>query len=208
MRLTSNFGFQRLDGSNALDGSGVRGHFFGQSSFATHALATKHNLVKVPKILPLELLAPLGCGLQTGAGTVLNSLAVKAGRSLAVLGAGSVGLAAIMAARIARARTIIAVNLKPVLRCNQAHPHIQNPFSPPQPQVPINVHVLRDRTPVTWQDDGDDDCRISIESWSTRLAAVGHFGLVASFGGADLADRKLASLRSEDYMVVSKLEPE
>jgi aryl-alcohol dehydrogenase len=81
----ANFGFARLDGSNALQGD-VRGHFFGQSSFATHTLATERNLVKVSKSLPLESLAPPGCGLQTGAGTVLNSLAVKAGSSLAVFG--------------------------------------------------------------------------------------------------------------------------
>jgi aryl-alcohol dehydrogenase len=108
----ANFGFARLDGSNAYQG-GVRGHFFGQSSFATHTLATERNMVKVSKSLPLALLAPLGCGLQTGAGTVLNSLAVKAGSSLAVFGAGAVGLAAVMAGRIARARTIIAVDIIP-----------------------------------------------------------------------------------------------
>lgn len=107
-----NFGFERLDGSNALERSGVRGHFFGQSSFATHALATTRNLVKVSKALPLELLAPLGCGLQTGAGTVMNSLGVKAGSSIVILGAGSVGLAAVMAARIMKARIIIAVDIK------------------------------------------------------------------------------------------------
>jgi aryl-alcohol dehydrogenase len=110
----ANFGFQRLDGSNALESSGVHGHFFGQSSFATHTLATVRNLVKVPRTLPLELLTPLGCGLQTGAGTVMNSLAVKAGSSLAVFGAGTVGLAAVMAARIVGARTIIAVDIKPL----------------------------------------------------------------------------------------------
>ena len=106
----ANFGFARLDGTNALRG-GVRGHFFGQSSFATHALATMRNLVKVPKSLPLELLAPLGCGLQTGAGTVMNSLAVRAGSSIAVFGTGSVGLAAVMAACIVKAKTIIAVDI-------------------------------------------------------------------------------------------------
>jgi aryl-alcohol dehydrogenase len=117
-----NFGFARGDGSNALAASGVpsgqkpegvRGHFFGQSSLATHALATERNLVKVDGALPLDLLAPLGCGLQTGAGTVLNSLAVKPGASLAVFGTGSVGLAAVMAARIAGARPIIAVDRIP-----------------------------------------------------------------------------------------------
>lgn len=108
-----NFGFQRLDGSNALWRSGVRGHFFGQSSFATHSLATRRNVVIVPRELPLELLAPLGCGLQTGAGTVMNSLAVKAGEGIAVFGTGAVGLAAIMAARIVGASPIIGVDIVP-----------------------------------------------------------------------------------------------
>jgi aryl-alcohol dehydrogenase len=91
----------------------VRGHFFGQSSFASHSLATERNLVKVPKNLPLETLAPLGCGLQTGAGTVMNSLAVRAGASITIFGTGAVGLAAVMAARIAGAGPIIGVDVVP-----------------------------------------------------------------------------------------------
>ena len=109
----ANFGFERLDGSNALQRSGVRGHFFGQSSFTTHTLATERNLVKVSKDLPLEVLAPLGCGLQTGAGTVMNSLEVPEGASIAIFGTGAVGLAAVMAARIVGAHPIIAVDMKP-----------------------------------------------------------------------------------------------
>jgi aryl-alcohol dehydrogenase len=108
-----NFGFERLDGSNALQGSGVSGHFFGQSSFATHALATKRNLVKVPREIPLEILAPLGCGMQTGAGTVMKSLKVRKGASIAIFGTGAVGLAAVMAARIVGADPIIGVDIKP-----------------------------------------------------------------------------------------------
>ncbi len=108
-----NFGFQRPDGSNGLQRSGVRGHFFGQSSFATHALATERNLVKISKDLPLELAAPLGCGLQTGAGTVINSLKVSRGESVAVFGTGAVGLAAVMASRLAGADPIIGVDIKP-----------------------------------------------------------------------------------------------
>lgn len=108
-----NFGFARLDGSNAYEVSGVRGHFFGQSSFATHALATGRNLVKAPKNLDLTLLAPLGCGLQTGAGTVMNSLKVPKGASIAVFGTGSVGLAAVMAASIVGAGPIIAIDKNP-----------------------------------------------------------------------------------------------
>jgi aryl-alcohol dehydrogenase len=109
----ANFGFERLDGSNALHRSGVRGHFFGQSSFATHSLATQRNLVKVSKDLPLEILAPLGCGLQTGAATVMISLAVAEGASVAVFGTGAVGLAAVMAARLVGAHPIIGVDIRP-----------------------------------------------------------------------------------------------
>ncbi len=109
----ANFGFQRLDGSNALQRSGVRGHFFGQSSFATHSLATERNLVKVAKDLPLEVLSPLGCGLQTGAGTVMNSLKVSDGASIAVFGTGAVGLAAVMAARLVGADPIIGIDIRP-----------------------------------------------------------------------------------------------
>jgi aryl-alcohol dehydrogenase len=108
-----NFGFQRADGSNALWRSNVRGHFFGQSSFATHILATERNAVVVDPGLPLETLAPLGCGMQTGAGAVLNSLNVQPGAGLAILGTGAVGLAALMAGRIAGADPLIAVDRVP-----------------------------------------------------------------------------------------------
>jgi aryl-alcohol dehydrogenase len=121
--MAINFGGSRLDGTNALHRAGaqasdqaggeVHGHFFGQSSFATYALATERNVVKVPNDLRLELLGPLGCGLQTGAGAVLNSLRVPANASIAVLGTGAVGLAAVMAACAAGANPIIGVDLVP-----------------------------------------------------------------------------------------------
>ncbi|MER5118776.1 NAD(P)-dependent alcohol dehydrogenase [Serratia marcescens] len=106
------FGGHRLDGTNAMH-DGIHGHFFGQSSFATYAIANQRNVVKVPKDVPLKLLGPLGCGFQTGAGTVLNALKVNAGSSVAVFGTGSVGLAAIMAANLAGATTIVAVDINP-----------------------------------------------------------------------------------------------
>jgi aryl-alcohol dehydrogenase len=108
-----NFGFHRADGSNALEQSGVRGHFFGQSSFSSHMLATERNLVKVSKKLPLEILAPLGCGIQTGAGTIMNMLQVRKGESIAILGTGAVGLAAVMAAQVVGAQPIIGVDMMP-----------------------------------------------------------------------------------------------
>jgi aryl-alcohol dehydrogenase len=108
-----NFGGSRADGSTALHrgGTDVHGHFFGQSSFATYAIGSERNAVKVDSDLPLELLAPLGCGLQTGAGAVLNSLKVAAGASIAIFGTGAVGLAAVMAAHAVGASPIIAVDI-------------------------------------------------------------------------------------------------
>jgi aryl-alcohol dehydrogenase len=108
----SNFLAKRADGSTAIHGEdgAVHSHIFGQSSFATYAIALGRNTVKVDDDLPLEMMGPLGCGLLTGAGAVFNALNVKAGQSLAVLGAGAVGMAAIMAARIRGAAQIIAVD--------------------------------------------------------------------------------------------------
>lgn len=112
-----NFGGGRLDGSTSScscgSGQPIHDHFFGQSSFSTYVIANERNVVKVPKEAPLELLGPLGCGIQTGAGSVLNALKVEAGSSFAAFGAGAVGLAAVMAAKVAGATTIIAVDVTP-----------------------------------------------------------------------------------------------
>jgi aryl-alcohol dehydrogenase len=109
-----NFGGSRPDGSRALstNSEAVHSHFFGQSSFATHALATENSVVKVPEDAPLELLGPLGCGVQTGAGAVLNSLRPEPGSSIAVFGTGAVGMSAIMAAVVAGCTTIIGIDVK------------------------------------------------------------------------------------------------
>ena len=111
-----NFGGGELDGSTAIQdphGQPLHDHFFAQSSFATYALSRENNAIKVPVDAPLELLGPLGCGIQTGAGAVINSLKVRAGSSFASYGAGAVGLSAVMAARVAGATTIIAIDVVP-----------------------------------------------------------------------------------------------
>jgi aryl-alcohol dehydrogenase len=110
------FGGARADGSSAIrdaHGGRIHGHFFGQSSFSTLAIANARNVVKVRRDAPLELLGPLGCGIQTGAGAILNSLRPAAGQSLAIFGAGAVGLSAVMAARLAGASPVIAIDVNP-----------------------------------------------------------------------------------------------
>jgi len=109
------YGGGRTDGSTALHqhGEAIHSHFFAQSSFATYALANEGNVVKVPQDVPLEMLGPLGCGIQTGAGAVMNGLRPHVGTSIAIFGTGSVGLSAIMAARAVGCTTIIGVDVKP-----------------------------------------------------------------------------------------------
>jgi aryl-alcohol dehydrogenase len=102
---------KRADGSTSIrDGNGaISGNFFGQSSFATHALATERNVVKVLDGVPLEIAGTLGCGIQTGAGAVMRSMACREDSSLVVLGAGAVGLSAVMGAVLQNCATIIVV---------------------------------------------------------------------------------------------------
>jgi len=105
------FGGQRLDGSTSLANGAVHSHFFGQSSFASHCLVPQRTAVKMDKDLPLEKLGPLGCGVVTGAGAVIEALKVGYGDTIAVFGTGGVGLSAVMAARLVGARRIVAVDI-------------------------------------------------------------------------------------------------
>jgi len=103
----------RSDGSRAFtteSGEAVGSHFFGQSSFSSHTIASANSVVKVDKSYDLARLGPLGCGIQTGAGAVLNTLGVEEGSSLVVAGAGALGLSAVMAAKVAGAGVIVAID--------------------------------------------------------------------------------------------------
>jgi len=110
-----NFGGGRPDGSHAHHHSneGLHDFFFQQSSFGTYTIAPEINIVKVDQTAPLELLGPLGCGIQTGAGAVINALKPGPGSSIMIFGTGAVGLSAIMAAAATGCTTIIAVDINP-----------------------------------------------------------------------------------------------
>ncbi|MFE4964750.1 NAD(P)-dependent alcohol dehydrogenase [Streptomyces sp. NPDC056660] len=105
-------GGRRADGTGTVvrDGEPLGGHFFGQSSFAERALVDERSLVKVDPEVPLETIAPLGCGVQTGVGAVWNVLEPATGSTIVVLGAGAVGLSAVMAAALTPATTVVAVD--------------------------------------------------------------------------------------------------
>jgi aryl-alcohol dehydrogenase len=87
-------------------------HCFCQSSFAEYTLVPERTAVRVPKDVPLAKLGPLGCGVETGAGAILNTAHVQPGQSVAIFGCGGVGLSAVMAARLVKAFPIIAVDVR------------------------------------------------------------------------------------------------
>ena len=106
---------RRADGSTPMsrDGRPVYSCFFQQSSFGTYAVTPAKDVVRLRRDAPVEMLGPLGCGLQTGAGAVLNVMQPRAGQSFAVFGVGGVGLAGLMAAKIAGCDPVIAVDVLP-----------------------------------------------------------------------------------------------
>lgn len=106
-----NFTGARPDGSRSLrDPSGeVSANFFGQSSFATHALAYERNVIRLPEDISFAMAAPLGCGVQTGAGAVMRALACPPGSTILITGGGAVGLSAAMGAAIRQCSRIIVV---------------------------------------------------------------------------------------------------
>lgn len=103
----------RLDGSHTikLEGKPISGAFFQQSSFATHSIAIERNVVPVTSDRSAEMLAAIPCGVQTGAGSILNTFKVGPKDSLAVFGAGAVGLSAVMAGKLVGASPLIAVDV-------------------------------------------------------------------------------------------------
>ncbi len=107
-----------LSGARRLsqaDGGPIN-HHLGCSAFAEHAVVSRRSLVKLDPALPFDEAALFGCAVLTGVGAVVNTAQVRAGQSVAVIGLGGVGLAAVIGAVAAGAREIIAVDLSPAKR--------------------------------------------------------------------------------------------
>lgn len=106
----------RLDGSTTMtrpDGGPVTGAFFQQSSFARHSIAQQQALVVVADAQSAELQAALACGVQTGAGAVLNTFQMGPTQAFAVFGVGAVGMSALMAAELCGVSPLVAIDVKP-----------------------------------------------------------------------------------------------
>jgi alcohol dehydrogenase len=88
-------------------------HHLGVSGFATHAVVSRHSAIKIDAGLPLTEAALFGCAVLTGVGAVVNTCKVQAGQTVAVVGLGGVGLAAVLGALAAGAERVVAVDLAP-----------------------------------------------------------------------------------------------
>lgn len=182
-----NFIGQRTDGSHALHKGDepVASNFFGQSSFATHALAYQRNVVKIAPELSSATYAPLGCGVQTGAGAIMNSLDCVAGSTLAIIGAGTVGLSAVMAGAVRKCAKIIAIEPKAerrALALELGATHAIDPFTEAVAErvreiVPLGVDYVLDTSGA-------------VPALEAALDYLGSHGVVGLVGVPSIADAR------------------
>ncbi|WP_157216399.1 NAD(P)-dependent alcohol dehydrogenase [Flavisphingomonas formosensis] len=174
-----NYAGTRTDGSTAIRvaGTPASGHFFAQSSFAGHAVAEERNVVKIEADdVPLELLGPLGCGFQTGAGGVMRSLACPSGSSIAIFGGGPVGLAAVMGAVVQGCATIILVEPFAARRALGLSLGATHVVDPADGDVGAAIRaILPDGTEYAFETSGREAV---IETALASLASHGLLGLV------------------------------
>ncbi|UTW11965.1 zinc-binding dehydrogenase [Marinobacterium rhizophilum] len=101
-----------MSGGQRLHKNGARlYHHSGVSAFAEFAVVSEHSLVKIDHNIPAQHAALFGCAVMTGAGAVINTSGIKAGESVAVIGAGGVGLSAVMAAAAAGSSQVLAIDI-------------------------------------------------------------------------------------------------
>ena len=104
----------RADGQSlsfSREQEAIYGSFFQQSSFASVTIAMARNTIRVPDDIPLDILAAFPCGVNTGAGAVMNVLRPHPGASYVAFGTGTVGCAGLLAAKLAGCDPIIAVDV-------------------------------------------------------------------------------------------------
>ncbi|MCJ1684152.1 zinc-binding dehydrogenase [Rathayibacter sp. VKM Ac-2928] len=101
-----------LDGTSRLSAAGETvHHLLGVSCFAERVVVPERSVVRVPDDVPAEIAAIAGCAVITGVGAVLNVIGACLGDAVVVIGAGGVGLSAVMGARAAGATTVVAVDV-------------------------------------------------------------------------------------------------
>jgi Zn-dependent alcohol dehydrogenase len=106
--------FRDASSPEPASGADIYGKFFGQSSFASLSIVQQDSIVNVAGVVKsrqdLALLSPLGCGIQTGSGAIINAAGARPADRVAIMGLGGVGLSAVMGAKIAGCTQIIGID--------------------------------------------------------------------------------------------------
>lgn len=175
-----------LKGTSAYSRNGqpINGHFFGQSSFATHSIVSADAVVKVDGDVPLDMLGPLACGIATGAGAVLNEARPRLGDSVLIVGTGAVGLAAIMAARNSGATKIIAADV------HDSRLAMARDFGATHTINSRNLDLVEEVRKITGSTvDFAFDCTGVIKVIETLAETIGMLGTLVLIGGAPAGAR-------------------
>jgi aryl-alcohol dehydrogenase len=176
----------RPDGSTRLsrDGAAVADNCFGQSSFAAHAIANERNLLRLDPGADLAMLAPLGCGIQTGVGAVLRSLRAADGESLVVIGGGAVGLSAVMGGVLAGCTPIIVIEPQAVRRdmaLSLGATHVIDPAEAADVAAAVRVHLPAGADLIV-----DTSGHMpTVEKTPGMIATLGRIGLIGVPGSLD-----------------------
>ncbi len=91
---------------------GVKINSGGVTTFSNYTVVSENRCVKLPEGVPLDIATLLGCALPTGAGIVMNTIRPTQGSSIAIFGAGGIGLSSLMTAKVFACSTIIAVDVE------------------------------------------------------------------------------------------------
>lgn len=204
-----NYAGMRLDDGSTAASVGeerVATHFFGQSSFASHAIVRERNVVKVSQTTaPIELLGPLGCGFQTGAGGVMRSLACPEGSSIAIFGGGPVGLAAVMGAKIQKCHTIILVEPIEARRDMAKRLGATHVIDPAAGDVGVALRAIE---PAGL--DFAFDSSGNVQAIETGLAALGSHGAIGLVGvpkdAGDSISVNIAALMTPGHRIIGIIE--
>lgn len=111
--MAANVAGTLLSGARRLRRGAPLNHHLGVSAFAEYAVVAQESCVEVPADLPFAEAAIFGCAVLTGVGAIVNTAALPRGASVAVIGLGGVGLAALLGARRLEAAPLVAVDLSP-----------------------------------------------------------------------------------------------
>jgi aryl-alcohol dehydrogenase len=186
--MKRNFGGQRKDGSKTIrwEGKPVSSCFFGQSSFCNPAIVEARSCVKVDDSLDLTVVCSLGCGIQTGAGSIFNVVkpVERDVKSLGIFGLGAVGCAAIMAARIIALDNPAVLNQLVAVDLNESRLKLARELGATHTINPATEDVKAKLLEITGDENLDAavDCSGVLSVVNTMIESIGAGGIAVSIG--------------------------